>query len=63
MISITITSDESPQSIFKKQVNARALEDWSNGVGLFVRNFNRAEYYIQLGRDYMKYRKEVLKRI
>ena len=63
MILINITSNESPQSVFKKQVNARALEDWSNGVGLFVRNFNWAKYYIQLGRDYMQYRKEVLKRI
>ena len=53
MIVRLITSQTSPQEIFMWQANAQAMEDWANKKELFVRDFNRAEYLVELGKQYL----------
>ena len=59
MILISITSDESPQSIFKKQADAAALEEWAktSPYNTTMTIKEHAEYLTNLGRKYIQSKK------
>ena len=56
VILIKITSNESPQSIFKKQADAEALEKWAreSPPEPTMSKVEFVEYLMKTGRDYMK---------
>ena len=63
-ILIKITSDESPQSIFKKQADAQAMEEWArSSVGSPMPVKDHIAYLKKTGERFMegKVKKLILK--